>query len=771
MKHYAASTDTSAGKSSAALSPAFCLSVFLLCGFANGAAFCAPFPNSPGPPSAESAKSHLADPSRRSSSRSYIRAVPPSEEPKSKPGSNKQLSPLDRLLRDAEVAVQAQEFQRAMKIFDHASGLFPDDPGPMLGQAKVFYCLNDLEGCQKTLLQCARRFPSYAPAFAASGKLEHSRGDLVAAKKSYRKAIQLNPRDGDSYFRLAQIALTEGNVNEAIVNALNCLRCDPHHPSAHLLLGEIYSRSGASTEAIDHLKEVLKPSPENPQVLLLTARLQRSVGSVNAALENLRRARELSPEESMILEEFCLLYGAKNDWVNAREYAEEWTKLEPDNSLAWFVRGWSCRNSQELHDAASFLNRAVTLAPENAHLHNAYGMVLLDERKPDDASREFEKASQLAPKDIAPRLNAINALISGGRWSGAADAARAALVDFPDSPEAQSLLAYIYARDGADNDARAFALQSVKQRPDSGTALIALALLELKQGHGDLASEYFQKAVDANPTSPFALIELSKDLKRRGRARESVELLQRVLQMAPSNLQAKAAMGQALIDAGNFQGAILHLKECVVRNPKDLELRLSLADAQVQSGDLETAAETLEKAVVAAPASPKPLAILARLALDRGDYKKADALAHDALKFDRQNFIALTVLATVQFQRQSLQDCLETCQSLLSLQPGNAEPLLLSARCAFRQNRWTESIALFEQIRSTGRELCWQDTKDLIECFEQTGQFAKATDLLSTRRADQLKAGEQRELQKLKSKFSRRIDRDISADDSANAAR
>lgn len=756
MKQCAASTDTSAAKPALLLTPLLLLSALLL-GSIFSAAVSAPIPSALQVPSTESAKDLLADPAKRASSRSYTRQSPESTEKKNvvAPGAfHARSAPLDLLLNDAEAALKVQEFERALKIFSRACSLYKSDPRPGMGKAKVLYCLNDVPASRKILQAISVSFPGYAPAFAALGRLEEVEGKLAEAEQYYRKSAQLNNRDADSYFRLAQIALGREDVNDALANVLKCLMCDADNESAHLLLAEIYCRRERVLESIEHLKDVLGESPDNAQILLLTAMLQRSVGKTNSALENLRKARELSPEDALILEEFCLLYGSKNDWVNAREYAEEWTKLEPGNPSAWLVRAWSCRNSQELHDAAAFLKKAVTLAPDNQVLHNVYGMVLLDERKPDDALHEFERACRLDPKDITARLNAVSVYISGCRWAAAADAARAALVDFPGSPDLQGLLAYIYARDGAIRDASTFAALALKELPADACALIAMAIVERNQGHEELASTYLQRAVEKNPASPFALIEFAKDLRRNGQTRESVTCLQQVLQIAPSNLQAKAAMAEALKDLGNYQGAILHLKECVVRNPKDLDLRLSLADAQAKSGDPETAAETLEKAMKVHPASPDPPSLLAELALARKDYARVEVLARTALGYDPKNVKALILVATVQLHSGKFRDCEDTCQLLMQLAPANKDALLLTARSAYKLRNWPECAARLQQVYATGLKLPPSDLLALAVCLERTGAVGKAVALLSTDSFDQLGAADSKELSKLKRRLS-----------------
>lgn len=758
MKQCAASTDTSVGKTALPLTVLLLLSTSVIFSMFS-AAVSAPVPTAVQVPSTQSVNDHLGDPAKRASARTYTRQTPQSTEKQNvvaPQAGRAQLSPLNRILNDADAALKAQEFERALRILSRACSLYKTDPRPATAKAKVLYCLNDIQGSRKILLDVSVAFPRYAPAFAALGRLEEVEGNIAAAEQYYRQSVRLNDRDGDSYFRLAQNALGREDVNDALANVLKCLRCDADNASAHLLLADIYCRRERVIESIDHLKEVLDGSPDNAQILLLTARLQRSLGKTNSALENLRKARELLPEEAMILEEFCLLYGSKNDWVNAREYAEEWTKLEPQNPTAWLVRAWSCRNSQELHDAAAFLKMAVALAPNNPSLHNAYGIVLLDERKADDALREFERARQLEPKDVTARLNAITVFVSGGRWTEATDAARAALVDFPDSAELQGLLAYIRANDGAVQDAEKFAKFALKELPSDANALIALAMLEQKQGHEEQASTYLQSAVNMNPTSPFALIEQAKDFRRKGKTREAVLLLQQVLQLAPSNLRAKAAMAEALKDLGNYQGAILHLKECVVRFPKELDLRLSLADAQAKSGDAQTASETLEKAMKVHPSSPLPLLMLAELALEQKDYARAEVHARNALQFDHRNLKALIVLATVQLHFEKFRDCEDTCQSLLQLGPENTDVLLLSARCAYRQKNWQDGASRFEQVVATGLKLSQPDVLALAVCLEQTGAADKAAALLDNLSSAQFSAADSKELHKLRSRLSHR---------------
>ncbi len=675
------------------------------------------------------------------------------------------LSPADRFLADAETALCAQDFDRAMRIFKSAAMQFPKDLRARLGQARILYATNDLPGAHQLLTRLVAEHPDFGPAFALLGKVECSIGNSAAGEKAYRAAVKLNPSDAGSHFCLAQIVQSRGLLNEAFEEASACVKLDPHNTGARLILSLYLENNGQLEEAAKQLDSALKVDPNNGRILSQLGTLLRSRGKSTAAIENLKKARALDPSDATILEEIAFIYGARNDWINAREYAEEWTKLEPDNPASWFMLAWSCKSTNELSDASSFYKKAIQLDSSNANLHNAYGLVLLDLRKSDDAAKEFRKAIELAPSDIGPRLNLGILFVSGNRWTEAIDWARSTTIRFPESAESLGLLAYACAAAGEFQDGAIAAQTALALKRDDGLALVALSMVKADEGKLDDAIDELKKNLEVNPLSAFALTELARAYLKKGDARKAITLVQQALQIAPSNLQAKATMAEALKKLGNYQGAVLLLKECVVRSPHDLSLKLSLADAQEKCFDRDGAISTLEKARKTHPSSAEPPGQLARYALADKNLKEAEPLARESLLYNKQYLPSLMVLSEVLFQKGKLDACAEQCEKMLLIKPNDANVNLISGRCYFRLRRWNDARQCLECAAIAGATLAVSDGMMRSECLEKSEELQRAAEVLTEILRDdgnpKLTREEIKELKIQKSRVEKRL-RDLS---------
>lgn len=655
-----------------------------------------------------------------------------SSPPKTINGPVKVDSPAQKMVAEGDAILKTGDSERALSIFRAAEAKFPCQPEPGLGICRALYALNRMQEAMEKSTHLTRQFPRFAGGFAFFGNLQCSKGDLPAARLAYLRAVSLDTTDADLHYRLAQIAQMQGAADDVFSEATKAVALAPGHTGAQLLLSTYEATHGCIQNAVSRLRKALKNDPDNLHFLILLATMQREIGENSAALENLKAARSIDSNDAGILEQFVLIYGAKNDWINAREYSEEWTKSEPDNALAWFMHAWCCMKTNELTDAVSYYKRAIALKPALSELHNGYGMVLLDSRKLDDAAREFQKASELASNDVVPQLNQATVHISAARWTEAIDLLRHAAANFPDCPQLNGLLAYCLARAANFTDASNMAQRALAVNQNEPMALTALSIIDEHNGELERSIDHLQRVVHLFPASSFAITELASAYLRNHNPSKAVTLAQEALQVAPYNLNAKATMAEVLKALGNFHGAALLLKECVVRNPKDLALKLSLAEAQEKSGDRDGAISTLEKARKSHPSAPEPLAQLANFLLGDKDYKQAESLSRESLQYNSNYVPSLLVLGKVLLITSRLEECLLVCEQMLNSAPDDRDVSVLSGLCLSRLGKWKEARKCFDRIaQSYDASLAPEVRLAYAETLEKTNDSARASQVIS----------------------------------------
>ncbi len=207
----------------------------------------------------------------------------------------------------------------AKKIFYYAIDKFPEEPANFVDLGKLCVKTNSLPEGLEVVKRGTARHPSSALLFELEGELESKQGLHAPAERSYRRAVQLNPRSPEA---LLGLALTQTNLlktEDAVANFEKGLKLFPANARfyaeygkvllqpwasgevadrdvkaetlleraiqldatlamAHFELGSLLITSQRTAEALPHLEEAVKLDTHNAQAHYVLARAYRTLG-------------------------------------------------------------------------------------------------------------------------------------------------------------------------------------------------------------------------------------------------------------------------------------------------------------------------------------------------------------------------------------------------------------------------------------------------------------------------------------------------------------
>lgn len=195
---------------------------------------------------------------------------------------------------------------------------------------------------------------------------------------------------------------------------------------SYILQAEAYFTAGklndpnSDADAIDTYIKALQVEPNNPRVLAELARIQTYASSststdqerlamLEQARDNIRRAAELAPDDSYVraIEAFVLDWNASSNLitpeqreaylVEAEAAANRAYLLDPDNALALAFYAEVLLDQQKWDQALEYAQQAVERAPEVMDVHRVYATVLESVGLYNEAIRQYQRASELAP--------------------------------------------------------------------------------------------------------------------------------------------------------------------------------------------------------------------------------------------------------------------------------------------------------------------------------------------------------------------------------------
>jgi hypothetical protein len=99
--------------------------------------------------------------------------------------------------------------------------------------------------------------------FAQVGQQQLVSGDTTGAAASFKKALELDPKNIVSVIGMGDIALRQGLFGDAISHLKKAAKLAPRSSRVFTLLGEAYLNSGNNAVAADNFKKALQLDPEN----------------------------------------------------------------------------------------------------------------------------------------------------------------------------------------------------------------------------------------------------------------------------------------------------------------------------------------------------------------------------------------------------------------------------------------------------------------------------------------------------------------------------
>jgi Flp pilus assembly protein TadD len=216
-------------------------------------------------------------------------------------------------------------------------------PAQIFIEANRLYADGNYKAAEEKLLDLSEKMPGNPRIANNLGNVYMKQGDLVAARSSYEKALEINPGYVIARVNLAVLSLRNGKTEEAYAAFREILKA--YHDDADIRngLGVCELRRGRIEEGVNHF----------------------------------RKAIDIQGEFPLFYNNLAYAYAEANEYLNeSLKMAKEALKVEPGNpvyldTLGWvyFKRGVFDRSIELLQDA---LDRAPAKAEIRSHLVSVY---------------------------------------------------------------------------------------------------------------------------------------------------------------------------------------------------------------------------------------------------------------------------------------------------------------------------------------------------------------------------------------------------------------
>lgn len=481
----------------------------------------------------------------------------------------------------------------------------------------VNFRLGELAAAEKALRQAIERDGRVAAYHNDLGNVLQDRGRLNEAIACYRRALRLNPTFAEAWNDLGTARYAKGEFEAAIECYRQALRLRADHVVAHANLGAVYRKLGLLGEARRALQ----------RELLL--RIKQSIRLLRRRRLDLRNPRQL----------VCLAR-AQRDAGNLRHAAEiaEWAlKVKADDGEALRVLCDARLRQGRLEEALAAARSACATLPADAAVREQLGRTLSVAGRLDEAARAYQEALRLRPRSVSALAELGELELRRAQPAAAEELFRRAIALEPREPRLQAGLGEARHWQKAFHDAEAAYRRAIELDPQLLAAHVRLSDVLRDSGRIDEALAAARRALDLDDESPLGHFALAMAHKAKGRTDAAIESLQRALELDPRRAQTLQQLALTLREADRMDEAVQHLRAALTLRPDDAGLHSDLGMVLADTMRYDEAMKCFRRALELAPRSVNTIQRQALLLDHLGERAKGEALLRQALELAPQD--------------------------------------------------------------------------------------------------------------------------------------
>ncbi|MGD0898315.1 MAG: tetratricopeptide repeat protein [Thermoguttaceae bacterium] len=332
-------------------------------------------------------------------------------------------------------------------------------------------------------------------------------------------------------------------------------------------------------QALGDLERAVQMNPTQPQSLYLIARLNLlPEGNAKRVAEALDQAVAQSGDEPEVKGE-ALVLRASIQKEPAKKLADldEATRVAPGDASVLRARGIVRAEMNKLDAALDDFNKAIELDPKQAPTYQLKALVLVKQKKLDEALAVLQKAREIIPGNID--LPAMKARIDAGRadYPAALEESNRAIGIDANNLEVLLLRAGIYQEMGRKADALADIDHVLKLKPRLSGAMRDRAVLLADLGKFDEAVTQLEQLRQANPKDPLTLLQLGLLYSAGKKYETAAKHFSDLLSQYPDEWMGYRGRADAYLNLGRRAEALADYDKALQLRPKDVGILNNLA--------------------------------------------------------------------------------------------------------------------------------------------------------------------------------------------------
>ncbi len=518
------------------------------------------------------------------------------------------------------------------------------------------------------------------------------KGEYKSAEIQIKNALKDSPKSAEARLLLGKVYLQKADLNGAAKEFQRAASYGASPKEVYGLLGKVYLAQGKPKDLISNI--VIDPSWDKEAQAVITAMHGDAYASLKEykdAEASYKKALELDGNSIGALMGMVRLAIVNKDLVAAERDLASVFKLDDQQSDAWVLKAMLTKEQGGLfEDIKSSLDKAIEITPGHVPALNARAMLLLENKKIDEAASDVDKILSLSPG--YPPAYYLKGLIhfQNQEYTEAKDIFNRLVNATQDVTMANFLLGAIHFKEESYQQAEFYLSGFSATMPDHKPAKSLLAATHIKLHQPQKAVELLESFVNPENDDVQMLALLGSAYLQTGNASKGVALLEKAAEKAPDMAAIRAQLALGHLVEGDSKGAVAELKGAIDLDESVVQVDLLLINTYVRDKKYD---ETIAAARALVKKQPDQAIAYNALGLSlagNGDFDAAETNFKKAVQLDPKFLNAYIGLAKIAMQRKDLDGAIKHYQTVLKQQSDFLPAMLgLSAVYQLKQDRVT----------------------------------------------------------------------------------
>ncbi|MCB1759129.1 MAG: PEP-CTERM system TPR-repeat protein PrsT [Gammaproteobacteria bacterium] len=472
--------------------------------------------------------------------------------------------------------LRESRYEEALATVAKIRSSSPDNPLLLNLAGLAWLGKNAPEEAQAAFTAALRAAPDFPPAQLNLAALEAGLQNFAAAGEHYNAILRKRPEDVRAMEGLAKIAELQSRREEAITWLEKIRNLESIAASESVLgrLAELYLAEGKAQQALLVADELGKRRPGELTELDLKGRAHLLLGEREKAARFFRIMQQSEPGSAATLQRIAALLMQAGDLQSAATAIEQALAKDPTLLPALGTRIVINQRLGRVDDALAQAAKLQRSHPDIALGAQLRGDILMQKGEYRAAAVAYDAALGIEPQSQLLLLQA-RAERAAGEPQQAIALLQHWLQHHPDDLKVHEVLAAVFNRQGAFEQARGHYEAVTRLQPEEAGAFNNLAVLYQRIDHPDAVATA-RKAYQLDPNDAAVNDTLGWLLVQQGEPQQGLDFLRQAQARATRNPEVRYHLAVALHRLGRSQESVRELRAALAQ-PEGFG---SLAEAQ-----------------------------------------------------------------------------------------------------------------------------------------------------------------------------------------------